>query len=78
MIKNKINCTKGDENSMSFFIHTFSLQKNAYYKQAEKIWTCYNDMNIKQEDGILINHFAEEGLRIQISHRSNIAIHYDK
>lgn len=78
MIKNKINCTKGDGNSMSFFIHTFSLQKNAYYKQAEKIWTCYNDMNIKQEDGILINHFAEEGLRIQISHRSNIAIHYDK
>lgn len=78
MIKNKINCTKGDENSMSFFIHTFSLQKNAYYKQAKKIWTCYNDMNIKQEDGIIINHFAEEGLRIQISHRSNIAIHYDK
>ena len=78
MIKNKINCTKGDGNSMSFFIHTFSLQKNAYYKQAEKIWTCYNDMNIKQEDGIIINHFAEEGLRIQISHRSNIAIHYDK
>lgn len=78
MIKNKINCMKGDGNSMSFFIHTFSLQKNAYYKQAEKIWTCYNDMNIKQEDGIIINHFAEEGLRIQISHRGNIATQYDK
>lgn len=64
MIKNKINCTKGDENSMSFFIHTFSLQKNEYYKQAKKIWNCYNDMNIKQEDGIIINHFAEDGLRI--------------
>lgn len=69
---------KGVETGMSVFIHTFSLQKKESFDRAEKIWTYYNNENISKEEGILVNHFAKEGLRIQMRYRSDEEVRYDK
>lgn len=67
------------KNTQTTFIHTFSLETNLKFKEAEKIWKTYNMDNIKNNNNeFCVMKFAKNGLRIYFKYRTEKEIRYDK
>lgn len=61
------------------FVHTFSLETNLKFREAEKIWQTYNMGNIKNgNDEFCVMKFSKNGLRIYFKYRTAKEIQYDK
>ena len=61
------------------FIHTFSLETNLRFREAENIWQTYNMSNIKNgNDEFCVMKFSKNGLRIYFKYRTAKEIQYDK
>lgn len=67
------------KNNQTPFIHTFSLETNLKFEEAERIWQTYNMGNIKNgNDEFCVMKFSKNGLRIYFKYRTAKEIQYDK